>query len=165
MVRDAAREQRSNGVTPGADTEAFVQGILERFDRQKAEAPPPKPTPGTKKPGAMEREYEKRGGTPGAFGEWRVSKGPKEPVKPGEIRTTLQKRDWGAQKIVERIRLLKSKYDWLIKFEAINPLAANGSLGEEKRMQAERAYWRILRESIPVFGPIFAEKPKPLWFS
>jgi len=163
MVRDAANEQRSNGVTPGADTEAFVKGILERFDRKRAEEQATKTTPSGKKPDALKKEFERRGGADGAFGDWRVTRGPKEPVQRIQRKTLNINRM--QRKIIERLRLLRTKYDWVIKLEAINPLATNGSLGEERRRQAEAAYWRILRESIPVFGPIFADKPKPLWFS
>jgi hypothetical protein len=157
------QHQKDAGHEPApGKVQDLVSGILERMDRKEADRKAQKPLNGTKKPGSLEQEFYRRGGTPGAFADHDLVK---KELAPGEIRPKLLNLAKGDQKIAERIRLLKGKYDWFVKLAAVNPLAANGSLGPEKQTEANRAYWRVLLESEKVFGPIFADAPKKLMFT
>jgi len=85
-----------------------------------------------------------------------------EAPQPGEIRAKYLTYDKAAQLMAERVRLLASRPEWSALLATINPLATNGTLGEAKRMEAERAYIRIIKASVKAFGPL--DKPKPLVF-
>ena len=62
LLRDAAEAQRSRGAIPRPeDNAALVLPILERMDRNHAEAKPrPAPGPTAERPNAVQREYERR---------------------------------------------------------------------------------------------------------
>lgn len=162
MIRDGVATQELHGVAPTPrEVEELAVAILERTDAQKRDEKPPAPISGTKKPGALEREFEKRGGTPGTFGAWNVER---KPIAPGEIRSKKLTLDAGSMLVRKRIRLLRSKPEWAARLATINPLAANGSLGPVKREEAERAYWAIIKDSCRLFGPVFKGKARKLWF-
>ncbi len=163
LVEDGTEEQRHNGYEPTPRAiEEFVVPILERLERKERDKQAA-PRATQKKPGAVKAEYERRGGE--HYDAWTVERGEKEQVPFAPIRTKTLTLDPGAQAITRRIRLLRSKPEWALRLATINPLAANGTLGPEKRKEAELAYWRILLDSVRLFGPILSTPPKPLWFS
>lgn len=163
VVSDGIEQQRANGAEPTPyEVERLAVSVLDMIDRKRADAKPrAKSQKRERKPGALEREFEKRGGTPGTFGEWSVER---TPIEPGELRQKTLRMSRTAQAIARRLRLLRSDPEWMFKLQQINPLATNGSLGPTKRIEAERHYWRIIAESChSKYGPLFSV-PKPLMF-
>lgn len=157
MVADAADAQRAAGVLPTpVDAAQFIQPIVERLDNK----PAPTPTPSSgKKDGAIEREYYRKGGSPGSFDDFEI-------VRRNEVKVTATKvvRTGPAKQIAIRLQQMRADPDWMLKMKCINPLAFNGVLGIEKKREAHMAYWRLIKDSCRKFGPLGGD-PKPLWFT
>ena len=157
LVSDAADAQRLAGVLPTpVDAAQFIQPIVERLDNK----PAPTPTPSSgKKDGAIEREYYRKGGSPGSFDDFEVVR--RNDVK---VTATKVKRSAPAQMLAVRLQQMRADPDWMLKMKLINPLAFNGVLGIEKKREAHMMYWRLIKDSCRKFGPLGGE-PKPLWFT
>jgi hypothetical protein len=157
MVADAADAQRAAGVLPTpVDAAQFIQPIVERLDNKPAKVATPS---SGKKPGAMEKEYYRKGGSPGSFEDFEI-------VRRNEVKVEAKrvKRTAPAQMIARRLQQMRADPDWMLKMKCINPLAFNGVLGIEQKREAHMMYWRLIKDSCRKFGPLGGD-PKPLWFT
>jgi hypothetical protein len=156
IVRDACDAQRDNGLIPTPiDNRQFIQPIVERLDRKPKIVDSPQAAP---RADASRREFERRGGKD--FGSMQVRR-----TEGADIIAPAKARDHGAQIIAARLRLLRSKPEWMARLKTINPLASNGVLGPEKQKEAMQALWGIIEDSCRVFGRLGAETPRPMYFT
>ncbi len=177
LVRDAAEDQRSRGMLPRVnEVRAYVQGIVERMDAKARDRKPAlcadpyaqrsrqrlAETALQDGGDALEREYRKRTarfGLEAAPGSWRVEhRGPETP-KPRTVMSEVERR------MRKRLRLLRSKPDWAAKLRRINPLALAGTLGEEKRLEADAEVRKVIVASDATFGPWWKEPERRLIFT
>ena len=160
MVSDAIDSQRAIGVMPTpVDAAQFIQPIVERLENK----PQPKATPSSgKKEGAVEKEYYRKGGTPGSFDDFEVKR---EAEGKPRIQTAKVMRDLGARLIAARLRQMRADPEWMNRIKTINPLAINGVLGDEKRREACSLMWALIKDSVRKFGPLDSTSAKPLWFT
>lgn len=157
LVRDACAMQDERGLIPEVETaQRYMAGVLERLDRkERDDAPKPASVQSddsrasaTKRAGAVEREYERRGGTP-LEGKYRVTRKPATPtVEP----VSNAKMRYLRRLLQRRIRLLMTKPDWASKIKAVNFVAANGAFGDERQRAALAEYERIVNDSNRLFG-------------
>jgi hypothetical protein len=157
LMEGAAEEQRAKGMLPTPqDNEALITDILGTFDRkggaQKTETPP------TKKPTAVEKEFQRRCGRE-LHPDWLTVRGEAETV-PFET-PIVQKgdtvRDIGGERVRARLALLRSKPGWM---ERIKDAVARYSGKERLKRLAV-----IVEESNKHFGHWAKPPAKPLWFS
>lgn len=178
LVRDGAESQRENGILPQPDKiRAYVQGIVERADRQEEERRLkvfPKREKKTqphvgRSTEEMETEFVKRlrrrgqEPLPGPA-TWIVERKPMI-LKPETPQIVDKRMALGKRRMRQRLRLLRSKPEWMARLMTINPLALQGHLGEEKQKHATLLVQEIIKDSERVFGPWYKGTPKKLVFS
>ena len=158
IVADACDAQRNAGVMPApVDCRQFIQPIVERLDNK----PMPKTGATEKKPDAVEKEFYRKGGTPGVFDEFEIERKPK-----AQIVTSTVMRDLGSRIIAKRLRRLRADPEWMQKVKStVNPLAINGLLGEDARRKACEATMTLIKDSCRAFGPLDDRGHSPVRFS
>jgi hypothetical protein len=157
LVESACEEQRGKGKVPTpTDNEKYLVGIMERMDRRKADSPVPhRANNPTKKPGAFEKELDKRcrqAGFEMLPGSWRVDQSAPKPLALGGEQFHTGLMGVAEKRMRRRLRFLRSKPEWGDRIRSINPLALQGQLGHEKRIEAERYLRKILHAADVKFG-------------
>ena len=157
LVRDACEQQAVHGVMPTPEpVRRELAPFLSDLDaRTAARKPKPSTAASTgKREGAIADEYRRRTGrtlNPGEYGIERRAPGQ------GQLAAPV-KRAEGEWMVIRRLRLLKRYPDWAARIKGVNPMAAAGNLGPDKKREAESLYKSILKESERVFGPIFFKR-------
>jgi hypothetical protein len=164
LAKDAADAHRQQGsMPPMEDINAYLAGILEGMDRKESDR---KPLAATKKPGAMEKEFERRGGTEGAFGDWTIEK--KEPT-PQKLVQTPRDADYAKywRLVRARLREIARKPEWRDRVQdAIgNPHALYGHLGKLEQERCLNRVRAILHEYQVKYGSALKRKPQRMHFS
>ena len=178
LVRDGADAQRAKGILPEPDKiRAYVQGIVERADRQ-AEERKLKVFPKREKierpriersSDAMETEFQKRlkrkgqEALPGST-SWTIERKPTI-IKPENPQIVNKRMALGKRRMRQRLRLLRTKPEWAARLMRINPLALQGHLGEDKQKHATLLVQEVIKDSERVFGPWWKPTPQKLIFS
>ena len=166
LAKDAADSHRHAGsIPPVDDINDYLSGILDGMDRKAADAKPATITDATKKPGAAEREFYRRGGTPDQFGEWTVER------KPSEMRLVEPPSDdtyrkfWGL--VRKRLRVIARKPEWRAKVEEAigNPHDLFGHRGADRQTECLNRIRAVLYEYQVRYGSALKEPPKKLIFS
>jgi hypothetical protein len=160
MVEDACDNQRAKGELPTPhENSKYLEGVLNRMDRKKSDSKPRTPLKSNKKPGAFERELDRRAEQNGfeVKGDWEVT----EKAAELPITAPAQQLSWADQCMLKRLQLLKSLPDWHVKFKRVNPRASMGFLGPDKKREADAMLWKIVHESVGVFGEWLQPKPTP----
>lgn len=163
LVDDAVQVQRERGQLPTPEEwGTYFAGMLEGLDhKQKHNAPgysdgatePPVRKP---KSSAMQREFERRGGSAGTFHEWQVTR------KDATVTRVVDRRaDEYCRKLGARVRLLMNHPEYSSRMRnLVGSQMADSIDGEE----AKRRTMEIVNESNKRFGHWLNEKPVRLWF-
>lgn len=177
LVRDGVQSQRDQGIMPEPEKiRAFVQGIVERADRQaderrlkvfpkKEKVERPRVERSTE---AMETEFQKRlkrkgqEALPGST-SWTIERTPTV-LKPENPQIVSKRMALAKRRMRQRLRLLRSKPEWEARLKTINPLALQGHLGEDKQKHATLLVQEVIKDSERVFGPWWKAAPKKLVF-
>lgn len=175
LLRDGVADHRSSGVIPRTnDVKKYIADIVETMERRDEEArlrikpkeAPLPPRSEARSDPEMESEYLKRCkrfGLEPMEGSWTVTRAP---IRPERKLAALngQRQSLAAKRLRARLRLLRSKPDWAAKIQAVNPLALQGQLGEEKQKHAEHLIREVIKASNATFGPWMKDPTKRLWF-
>ena len=151
LVKDAVEAQRSRGEepTPGA-VDSYMADVLQKLSRKSSEK---KQRPHTnKKLGAVEREFEKRGGS--SADKWSIDRDPK-PLSPFQL-----KRNAVEKKLRKRLKWIRKNHPGLRKELETLSLAAYSKDGA-RRARAEQRIRQILARSNAMAGREWW-KPEPL---
>jgi hypothetical protein len=153
LLADAAAAQRARGRLPTpADNERYLRGVLERLDRKEAEARPAPASRPEKRPGALAAEARRRAARAGFAleGSFELTRTPLAAGGPilevGKVESAMRK------KLRARLRLLRSKPDWKVRIQRINPLALQGAFGKEKQKLAQLEVMKVINDSNRIFG-------------
>ncbi len=175
LVRDGIAPQRERGIIPRVnEVKKYVAGIVERLERSNEDQrlrirpAPVTPAPKVRSDAEMSAEYQKRiarAGQAPMEGSWDVSRAPIKRKSAALLTLNEQRHSFAASRMRTRLRLLRSKPDWAAKIKAVNPLALNGQLGEEKQKHAEHLIREVIKASDVPFGPWMKAPAKKLWFS
>lgn len=170
LLEGAADAQRRKGMIPTVvDNTTYLTQVLEHMDSRTAVAKPKQktaPTSDTKKPGAFQRELEKRAARLGLPAPENYEVTRKDvPLALGGPAWVKKQVSTAERRMRKRVRMLQTLPDWRDKFKRINPLALQGTLGEEKRKEADALVRKILVAADEKFGPWWKPAAKPLWFT
>ncbi len=183
VTRDACEAVSKRGGIP--DTQgirSFVQGVVERLDRKRADAPPkPKRKPEQRAHGARKapteivREAKRRLAWRGLepivdYDEVEIARRPisseelfKSKPKPKPSGGGLS--PYAIDMLIKRIRLIRSTEDYRMRGETINPLALTGELGPAKKTEAINHWKQLIVDSEKHFGPWWKAPPERLFFT
>lgn len=168
LVGSLCESQRDSGKIPTpVNNERFVVKTLERMDQKAKEPKPETVRDGQRRPGAFQKEAEKRARRHGyeLTGNWSVEK-KERPLALGGDMFSVKTMDAAYKKLQTRLRLLRSYPEWYDKIVAVNPYALHGHLGQAKRKEAANYLLKILDQSNEKFGHWMKDDPdRPLIFS
>ena len=167
LVANACEEQRKRGDMPTVvNNEKYITGILETFDNKKAAAKPAPIRNPQKKPGALDKEYERRAKRLG----YEPVKGfefTSKPLASGGPMLQHTRRTARLKALGHRIKLIASDPEWMMarlaayglgKGNMINPLALQGSVRgtppeiKRKREEAAQLWRRLVDDSCVTWG-------------
>ncbi len=149
MLEDYAKEQREAGKLPKVtEAKSYLIPILDKIERK------PKPAavgqPSRQEQHGTDEKVQQRANDLG----WEIDRRAFNVPKPVKKKLTIIE-----QRLRKRIRLLTARAngeyvypEWAAKIRQLNPLALNGTLGEEKRRHAAHLSMQIIEDSNRVFG-------------